>query len=169
MLYHVLEFSNISQSENKRGPHVTSEPYSQYQGPTLCAKRLAGDWWDLRSGASLPGCQALFFVQSDSSAWVKLLFLPVPSPPRAMSPYHEKHCVHISPLHAAEPLWCRYTYPETITIEQMVQSVSILVFVCCHYSLTLCAFFFCFPRQTHRLNEHASPIFFTNFFQEQSV
>lgn len=86
-------------------------------------------------------------------------FLPVPPPPWALSPYHEKHCVHISPLHTAEPLWYRYTYPETITIEQMVQNVPPFVFVCCCCSLTPRCFFFCFPRQTHRLNEHASLCF----------
>ena len=65
---------------------------------------------------------------------------------------------HIFPLHSIESPRHRYTYLETITMEQMVQSVPCFVSVCC-CSPTLCVLFFFFffyvPRPNHRLNEHA--------------
>lgn len=85
-----------------------------------------------------------------------------------MSPYHENHCVHISPLHTAEPLWSCNTYPETVTTQQVMQSAPPFVFVrCC--SLTPLCLLFQLPKTNAQAKWACFTLFFTNFFREQSV
>lgn len=139
-------------------------------GPTLRAKRLARGWREQRSSASLPGCQALLSVQSDSSAWVKPLFLRVPSPAWAMSPYHEKHCVHISPPARRRASVVRWHLPSDYNHRANgAECSSSFVFVCCCCSLTPPCLFFRLPKTNAQAKWACFTLFFTNFFREQSV
>jgi len=109
----------VSRAVSNRGPASCAS--------VLCAKCVARGWREQCASASLPGCQALLFIQSDSSAWVRPLFssLPISSPSFVTLPWktQTQARVHISAAqHRASPVH-RYTYVQTITGEGMVQSV----------------------------------------------
>lgn len=92
-----------------------------------------------------------------------------PSPPEALSPFHEKHrrnlvCTSFPPAKHQASLVHWYTYLETITMEQMVQSVVSLFLSAAAAALYPCVLFYFSPKTKSQAKWTYLSLFFKHFF-----